>query len=77
MEQSLNRLVQALWGGSEDQKPSDIYTELLIKRLNCRRDAFSVAVDNAVAEKLEPYCECTEDPRYLEFVDKTEELTTE
>lgn len=77
MEQSLNRLVQALWGGSEDQKPSDIYTELLIKRLNCRRDAFSVAVDNAVAEKLEPYCECTEDPRYLEFVDKTEEVTSE
>ena len=39
MEQSLNRLVQALWGGSDEQKPSSIYEELIQRRLNCRRDA--------------------------------------
>ena len=77
MEQSLNRLVQALWGGSDEQKPSSIYEELIQRRLNCRRDAFSMAVDNAVAEKLEPYCECTEDPRFLEFVDQTEKIRDE
>lgn len=38
---------------------------------------FSRAVDEAVAEQLEPFNTSTDDPNYLEFVDQTEELKQE
>lgn len=38
---------------------------------------FSRAVDEAVAEQLEPFNTSTEDPNYLEFVDQTEEVKQE
>lgn len=38
---------------------------------------FSRAVDEAVAEQLEPFNTSTDDPNYLEFVDQTEELKRE
>lgn len=76
LDQGLTRLAQALFGAKDNEKASFLQ-ELLTKRLNCRRDAFSIAVDNAVAEKLEPYCECTEDKRFLEFVDQSDEIRDE
>ena len=68
-DDGIRRLVEAVFGQETDVAPGNIYAELIRKRLNCRRDAFSVAVDNAVAEKMDPYWEGTEDPRYLEFVE--------
>ena len=76
-DDGIRRLVEAVFGQETDSTPGNIYAELIHKRLNCRRDAFSVAVDNAVAEKMDPYWEGTEDPRYLEFVDKTEDVKFE
>ena len=38
---------------------------------------FSRAVDEAVAEQLEPFNTSTDDPNYLEFVDQTEKLKRE
>ena len=76
-EDGIRRLVETVFSQETDVAPCNIYAELIHKRLNCRRDAFSVAVDNAVAEKMDPYWEGTEDPRYLEFVDKTEDVKFE
>lgn len=42
-----------------------------------RQNMFSREVVNALEEKMEPYCEQTEDPKYLEFIDKTDEIAAE
>lgn len=48
-----------------------------LHRLEQLGTTFSRAVDEAVAERLEPFSVNTDDPNYLEFVDQTEELKRE
>ncbi len=49
--------------------------ECHISELGNYTSAFGRAVVEAVENCLEPYCECTENPKYLEFDDMTEEIT--
>ena len=56
---------------------STIVRNLRLERLCAISNAFSRAVDCAVSEAMEPYCENTEDPRFLEFVDMTESAEKE
>lgn len=49
--------------------------ECHISELGNYTSAFGRAVVEAVGDCLEPYCECTEDPKYLEFEDMTDEIT--
>lgn len=62
-------------------KADSIYDNVLIKcrisELRALTNSFARAVDKAVEERLEPYCECTEDPRYLKFEDRTDEFRLE
>ena len=58
----------------EPECKDDIMMGILRRRINCRRDPFSSAVDDAVAEKLEPYDENCSNPKYLEFHDESESL---
>ena len=60
-----------------DYSTDSICMEIFNRRMNCRRDAFSAAVDDAIAEKMESYCECTEDQRYIEFVNLTDSIREE
>ncbi len=73
----LRYLIEGLFQENGDEKADSIMERLIQKRINCRRDEFSRYVDDAVAEKMEPYCECTEDTSYLEFVDQTEDIKDE
>jgi len=52
----------------------DIMLDIAIERLEGLRSEFARQVDRLVFEKMEPYGEQTENPKYLEFEDKTEEL---
>ncbi len=51
---------------------SSIVRDLRLKELNARTNAFARAIDEAVSDAMEPYCENTDDPLFLEFVDMTE-----
>lgn len=53
---------------------SKIGLECHISELGNYTGAFGRAVVEAVGECLEPYCECTENPKYLEFEDMTDEI---
>ena len=53
------------------------FRSVFLQQLDQLSTTFSRAVDEAVAEKLEPFNTSTEDPNYLEFVDQTEELKQE
>lgn len=55
------------------ERPPVILT-LALEACNNRRDTFSRAVNDFVAEALERYAAETDNPDYLEFCDKTEEL---
>ena len=61
----------------EPECKDDIMMGILRRRINCRRDPFSSAVDDAVAEKLEPYDENCSNPKYLEFHDENDVLKDE
>lgn len=49
--------------------------ECQIRELGNYTSAFGRAVVESVWDCLEPYCECTENPKYLEFEDMTDEIT--
>lgn len=51
-----------------------ISLECHISELGNYTSAFGRAVVEAVGDCMEPYCECTEDPKYLEFDDMTDEI---
>ena len=58
---------------SEHKKQKrDIWRDLAIERLNGMRTEFSRCVMAQVYDKMEPYCEQTENPEFLEFEDNTE-----
>lgn len=60
----------------KSENADNIVMKLIRRRLNCTRDAFSAAVDDAVTKRMEPYAaEC--DPKYCEFLDETENTTVE
>ena len=54
-----------------------IMLDILRGRINCRRDPFSAAVDDAVEQKLEPYDENCRNLKYLEFHDENDALKDE
>ncbi len=58
---------------SEKNFMADYY----IEKLNSRSNAFGRRVDTEIDIKLEPYYEQTENPDYLEFDDRTDELREE
>ena len=51
-----------------------VWLECHINELGNYTGAFGRAVVEAVGDCLEPYCECTENPKYLEFEDMTDEI---
>lgn len=54
---------------------SKVSLECHISELGNYTSAFGRAVVEAVGDCLEPYCECTENPKYLQFADMTDEIT--
>lgn len=50
-----------------------IMDDIWFCRLWGLQNKFSRAIDTALEDKMEPYNEQTDDPRYLEFIDKTDE----
>ena len=52
----------------------DIMLDIEIRRLRGLKTEFARCVEVLMYNKMEPYNEQTEDPRYLEFEDETEEL---
>ncbi len=74
-------IFERLVGNYKSSLPKSDYDSLMLeflkRKMNSRRNVFSREVDDAIAEKMEPYCECTEDMRYLEFVDQSEDIESE
>ena len=60
-----------------NKDPKNLVTEFYLEKFNGLKTTFSRAVDAMIEEKLEPYCESTENPDYLEFEDRTDELRRE
>ena len=73
IEEQMNKLKEAIEQEGRETSADSIF----LQRLNQLSTTFSRAVDEAVAEQLEPFYISTDDPRYLEFVDQTEELKQE
>lgn len=71
----IKEYIEHLKGVKTDKK--DYFLECYISRLNARRTAFEREVEDLLDEKLEPYCEQTENEKYLEFDDRTAELKNE
>lgn len=61
----------------EKKDMPSVVRNLRLMALNARSNAFARAVDAAVGEAMEPYCENTDDPRFLEFADMTEGIAEE
>lgn len=60
----------------KSENADSIAMKIIRQRLNCTRDAFSAAVDEAVAQRMAPYAaEC--EPQYSKFIDETERTTKE
>ena len=59
------------------QNEKSILLEFQIGKLMGLTTEFARRVDFEVGEIMMPYNECTEDPKYLEFDDRTEELKNE
>lgn len=51
----------------------NVFRKCTLSQLRSLTNSFARAVDAAVERRLEPYCECTEDEEYLEFIDETED----
>lgn len=58
-------------------EPKNLMLDIAIESCYNLRSSFSRAVDRGVCEIMYPYCETIEDPEYLEFYDRTEELRRE
>lgn len=55
-------------------EPKDFMLDIAIERCHSLQSAFSRAVNSGIVEIMYPYCASIEDPEYLEFDDRTEEL---
>lgn len=69
IEQKIESLKSTIKGSE-----CSLITELFLEKLNSQRNTFSREVNYAVSEAMEPYAAETDNPDYLEFWDKTEEL---
>lgn len=58
----------------KDSIPIKVLVECRMTELRSLTNSFARAVNTAVESRLEPYCECTENEEYLEFVDETEDV---
>lgn len=74
IEEAIKKISQEI---TNNESISSIVQRLHLGSLKARRTPFARKVDEAVCNAMEPYCENTEDPRYLEFWDKTEEAEDE
>lgn len=73
LEEDLIRLA-AYQKACKSENADSIVMKFIRRRLNCTRDAFSAAVDEAVALRMAPYAvEC--EPQYCVFLDETERIT--
>lgn len=61
----------------KESNGKNLMLEIMIERFRGLRSSFSRTVDSCVSELLYPYCESIEDPAYLEFYDRTEQLLEE
>ena len=61
----------------QNRTKDDIVSEILAGRLRNLSNEFARHVDDEVSMSLEPYCEQTDNPAYLEFEDHTDELRDE
>ncbi len=50
-------------------RSNKIIAELYLKRMEHLSNVFARCVDSVVADAMEPYCESTENPAYLEFAE--------
>ena len=73
-EEELNAKIAEAAEKLEAHDDSDIMKEYFLKRLQSMRTSFSRAVSKAVDEIMDPFCENTDDPQYLEFEDYTDEV---
>ena len=73
VEEQKTKLQEAIQANGRETAVHSVF----LQRLDQLSTTFSRAVDEAVAEQLEPFNTSTEDPNYLEFVDQTEELKRE
>lgn len=70
LKENLIRLA-AYQEACKSENADNIVMRMIRQRINCTRDPFSAAVDDAVAQRMAPYAaEC--DPKYCEFLDETE-----
>ena len=51
------------------KKPKDFKVTYKLKELEEKSSPFEQEIETVIERTLAPYCECTEDPAYLEFVD--------
>ncbi|MCI9290277.1 MAG: hypothetical protein HFE32_00560 [Clostridia bacterium] len=70
----INAEIAALSKIKADSIPDKVLVKCRLTELRSLTNSFARAVDSAVEYKLEPYCECTENEEYLEFMDETENL---
>ena len=73
VEEQKTKLQEAIQANGRETAVHSVF----LQRLDQLSTTFSRAVDEAVAEQLEPFNTSTDDPNYLEFVDQTEKLKRE
>lgn len=73
----INRLLLQSLQEAHEKKPDDIIPRIYLGKFNGLKTTFAREVDAMIEEELEPYCESTENPDYLEFEDHTDELRAE
>lgn len=56
-------------------EPDNFVAKFTLGRLNGLGSTFEREASSMIDELMKPFCECTEDPQYLEFEDKTQEIT--
>lgn len=60
-----------------EKEPENFMLKFVLKRLNGMGSTFEREAAHTIVELMEPFCEGTEDPRYLEFEDKTQDINDE
>ena len=56
------------------KEPDSFMLRFALKRLNGMSSTFEREVSCEIEVLMEPFCESTDDPQYLEFEDKTQEI---
>lgn len=77
IQESIKNIEIAVERCDKDDIGQSVMKKICLSRYKGMSNAFAREVYNAVDELLEPYCESTENPDYLEFEDHTDELKDE